>query len=70
MQFLNGEFGRGRYKMLSEPFSFKGCSDVFDDVVEIVRDEVNTWKNGDKVALHDTMMKIAINIVTRTHFGE
>ena len=56
--------------MLSEPFSFKGCSDVFDDVVEIVRDEVNTWKNGDKVALHDTMMKIAINIVTRTHFGE
>ena len=69
MQFLNGNFGKSRYKMMSEPFSFSGCSQVFDQIVDIIGEEVDTWKEGQPMPLHDTMMKIAINIITKTNFG-
>jgi len=69
MQFLNGNFGKSRYKMMSEPFSFSGCSQVFDQILDIIGEEVDTWKEGQPMPLHDTMMKIAINIITKTNFG-
>ena len=69
LQFQNGEFGRNRYKLLSQPFGFSGCCNALPHINEIVRDEVKTWKHGDKVELHESMMKLAIDIITKTNFG-
>ena len=69
MQFLNGEFGKGRYKMMTEPFSFSGCSKVFNQMIEIVGHHVESWQDGDIIPLHESMMKLAINIITQTNFG-
>jgi len=68
-QYLNGSFGKSRYKMMSEPFSFSGCSKVFDQISDIISKEVDGWSEGEKIPLHDTMMKIAIDIITKTNFG-
>ena len=46
-----------------------GCSQVFDQIVDIIGEEADTWKEGQPMPLHDTMMKIAINIITKTNFG-
>jgi len=69
MQFQNGEFGRNRYKLLSQPFGFSGCSDALFQMNDIVQGEIANWKHGDMVGLHDSMMKLAIAIITKTHFG-
>ena len=69
MQFLNGEFGKGRYKLMTEPFSFSGCSNVFNQMTEIVGHHIESWQDGDIIPLHESMMKLAINIITQTNFG-
>ena len=69
LQFLNGEFGKGRYKMMTESFSFSGCSAVFGQITEIVGHHIGSWQDGDIVPLHESMMKLAINIITQTNFG-
>ena len=69
MQFLNGDFGKGRYKLMTEPFSFTGCSAVFGQMTEIVRHGIEKWRDGDRVSLHESMMRLAINIITQTNFG-
>ena len=55
--------------MMSEPFSFSGCSKVFDQISDIISQEVDSWNVGEQIPLHDTMMKIAIDIITKTNFG-
>ena len=55
--------------MMTEPFSFSGCSAVFDQMTEIVGHHVGSWRDGDTVPLHESMMKLAINIITQTNFG-
>jgi cytochrome P450 family 20 subfamily A len=69
MQFLNGDFGRNRYKLLSQPFGFAGCSQALDQMTRIVKEDISKWEDDDEVALHEEMMKIAINIITKTNFG-
>ena len=69
MQFLNGEFGRGRYRLMSEPFGYSGCSLVFDQMKLIVKDFIKDWRVGDQINLHETMMRLAINIILKTNFG-
>ena len=69
MQFQNGEFGRSRYKLLSQPFGFSGCSEALEQMNDIVKKDISKWKDGDNVELHDSMMKIAIDIICKTNFG-
>ena len=69
LQFLNGEFGKGRYKMMTESFSFSGCSAVFGQITEIVGHHIGSWQDGEIVPLHESMMKLAIKIITQTNFG-
>ena len=54
---------------MTEPFSFTGCSAVFGQMTEIVRHGIEKWRDGDRVPLHESMMKLAINIITQTNFG-
>ena len=69
LQFLNGQFGRSRYKLLSEPFGYSGCCQVFDVMKNIVREFTSKWRLGDKLELHESMMRLAINIILKTNFG-
>jgi len=68
-QFLKGEFGKARFKLLSEPFGYSGCCQVFDQMKLIVKDFTKDWRVGDQINLHETMMKLAINIILKTNFG-
>jgi len=69
VQFLNGEFGKSRHKLMSEPFNFVGCSKTFSQVQDIVSTEVNSWKPGQEIGLHEKMMQLAIKIILQSHFG-
>ena len=69
LQFLNGQFGRSRHKLLSEPFGYSGCCQVFEMMKNIVREFTSQWRVGDKINLHDSMMRLAINIMLKTNFG-
>eukprot|EP00091_Calanus_sinicus_P016893 TRINITY_DN3652_c0_g1_i2.p1 TRINITY_DN3652_c0_g1~~TRINITY_DN3652_c0_g1_i2.p1 ORF type:complete len:447 (+),score=111.64 TRINITY_DN3652_c0_g1_i2:82-1422(+) len=69
MQFLNGDFGRNRYKLLSQPFGFAGCAQALEQMNRIVKEDISEWKDGEQVELHESMMKIAIDIITKTNFG-
>ena len=44
---------------------------MFDQMTEIVGHHVGSWSDGDTgtVPLHESMMKLAINIITQTNFG-
>ena len=55
--------------MMKEPFSFAGCSAVFNQMTEIVSHHVGSWRDGDTVPLHESMMMLAIDIITQTNFG-
>ena len=38
-------------------------------MTEIANHHVGSWRDGDTVPLHKSMMKLAINIITQTNFG-
>ena len=61
VQFLNGQFGRSRYKLLSEPFGYSGCCQVFDTMKNIIRELTSEWRVGDKINLHESMMLFKVN---------
>ena len=54
---------------MTEPFSFSGCSAVFDQMTEIVGHHIGNWQDGDTVPLFESMMKLAIDIMSQTNFG-
>ena len=69
MQFQNGEFGRKRFKLMSQPFGFSGCANALEKVKRIVKEDISSWDKNNEVALHKEMMKTAINLITKTNFG-
>ena len=69
MQFLNGEFGRERFKFMSQPFGFSGCEKALGKISEMVKEDLSKWDVNGQVPLHEEMMKTAINIITKTNFG-
>ena len=69
IQFLNGEFGRERFKFMSQPFGFSGCEKALGKISEIVKEDLSKWDVNGQVPLHEEMMKTAINIITKTNFG-
>ena len=66
MFFLNFKPFR---QLLSEPFGYSGCCQVFDEMKLIVKDFIKDWKVGDTINLHETMMRLAISIMMKTNFG-
>ena len=38
-------------------------------MTEIVGHHIESWQDGDVIPLHESMMKLAINIITQTNFG-
>ena len=69
MQFLNGEFGRNRFKFMAQPFAFSGCENVLEKINAIVKEDISKLDITENIPLHEKLMEIAINIITKTHFG-
>ena len=69
MQFLNGEFGRNRFKFMAQPFAFSGCENVLEKINAIVKEDISKWDVTKTIPLHEKLMEIAINIITKTNFG-
>ena len=69
MQFLNGDFGRNRFKFMAQPFGFSGCEKALGKITEIVKEDMAKWDLNGEIDLHTEMMKTAINIIPKTNFG-
>merc|ERR1719481_2259927 len=54
---------------MSQPFGYLGCENALEKIVNIVKDDLKSWNTDRPVPLHEEMMKIAINIITKTNFG-
>jgi len=69
MQYLNGDFGRNRYKFMAQPFGFSGCEKALEKMTNVVKEDIFKWNVHENIPLHEKMLKMAINIITKTNFG-
>ena len=69
MTFLNGNFGRNRFRFMAQPFGFSGCEKALGKITEIVKKDIAKWDLNGEIDLHTEMMKTAINIIPKTNFG-
>lgn len=67
IQFANGDRGKELYRELSRAFSQSSNSLVLAKVIEVTKQEVTDLSSP--MDLHSQMMKLAIAVITRTHFG-
>jgi len=66
-QFANGDHGRERYRLFVRAFSQAKMAEVLPKVVTIAREHLEGLPG--RVELETTMMKLAIKVITQTHFG-
>jgi len=67
IQYANGDRGKELYREFSRAFNQSTNSFVMTKVVEVTKQEVANFPK--EMDLHSQMMKLAIAIITRTHFG-
>jgi len=70
MQQVNGEQHLRHRRLLAPAFHKKHIESFHTDMVDLTQQMLARWRPGERILVHQEMMKLTLNVVTRTLFGK